>query len=548
MQPTISGLIDSVRAGELALPEFQRDYRWPPAYIEELLRSVARGWPIGTLLLLDQSANAKGLKLEPRPIEKAPECKGRPENLILDGQQRVTALYHAMNGLGDSIYHLDLAMVRDAGEFVDEALGSVTSKQLVRMLGSDEDRRKKRLILLKELYSTELFADWLSFLPKKERNSYAALRDEHLSLFREHTIAVERLPNSLPVEAIAKIFERTNRGFLRLDAFDLMVAIMYPHGFKLRDKWDQAIATNPILDRFDVAPIEILRLIALREHLRQKERRVSPQTVKGVRQSDVLEIKPATVKNEWSNAVAAYVRALTLAEMSWGVIRKRIVPADAQLLPLADALYVASARKGSAKVKKLSRWFWGAIFSRQYARAANTRAVSDAEALREWLKPKGVAPRYLDEFKVSTDDFVLVEDGNEILVKGLCCLLVSDGARSWAKTVSGKMPPLLADTEVELAVHHIFPKKFMGRKSKATLRQLPDVDAPANQVLLTAALNGKLLNEAPEHSVKNPEVDSSGIKSHRVDPARMKGNQYKAFVNARAAELVPLVDRAVKGY
>lgn len=548
MQPTISGLIDSVRDGELALPEFQRDYRWPAAYIEELLRSVARGWPIGTLLLLDQSANAKGLKLEPRSIEKAPECKKRPESLILDGQQRVTALYHAMNGLGASIYYLDLSMILNAGEFLDEALGSVTGKQLVRTLGSDEDRRKKRLILLKELYSTELFANWLGFLPKKERNSYAALRDEHLSLFREHTVAVEKLPNSLPVEAIAKIFERTNRGFLRLDAFDLMVAIMYPHDFKLRDRWNEAVAANPILGRFEVAPIEILRLIALREHLRQKERRTSPQTVKGVRQSDVLEVKPATVKTDWSNAVVAYVRALVLAESSWGVIRKRIVPAEAQLLPLADALYGASVRKGSAKSRKLSRWFWAAIFSRQYARAANTRAVSDAEALREWLNPIGVAPRYIDEFKVSTDDFVLVEDGNEILVKGLCCLLVSDGARSWSKTTNGNLPPLLSETEAELAVHHIFPKKFMGRKSKATLRQLPDVDAPANQALLTAVLNGKLLNEAPEHSAKNPEVDVRGMKSHRVDPSRMKGGQYKAFVNSRAAELIPLVDRAVKGY
>jgi hypothetical protein len=548
MQPTISGLVDAVRDGDLALPEFQRDYRWPAAYIEELLRSVARGWPIGTLLLLDQSANAKGLKLEPRAVAKAPDCKKRPENLILDGQQRITALYHAMNGLGDSIYYLDLSIVLNAGEFLDEALGSVTEKRLIRALGSDEDRRKKRIILLKELYSTELFTNWVGFLPKRDRNSYAALRDEHLSLFREHTVSIERLPNSLPVEAIAKIFERTNRGFLRLDAFDLMVAIMYPHDFKLRDKWNEAMAANPILNRFEVAPIEILRLIALREHLQQKERKTSPQTVKGVRQSDVLEIKPGTVKREWSNAVAAYVRAVVLAESSWGVIRKRIVPAEAQLLPLADALYGSSVRKGSTKFKKLSRWFWAAIFSRQYARAANTRAVSDAEALREWLKSDGSAPRYVADFKVSTDDFVLVEDGNEIVVKGLCCLLVSDGARSWARTNNGDIPPLLSDTEADLAVHHIFPKKFMKRKSKATLRQLPDVDAPANQALLTATLNGKLLNEAPEHSSKNPEVDLRGMKSHRVDPSRMKGTQYKSFVNARAAELIPLVDRVVKGY
>ena len=88
----------------------------------------------------------------------------------------------------------------------------------------------------------------------------------------------------------------------------------------------------------------------------------------------------------------------------------------------------------------------------------------------------------------------------------------------------------------------------MSRKSKAALRNLPPVDAPANQVLITATLNSKLLNEAPEHAVKNPEVDQRGMETHLVDPARMDGKKYKQFVSARAAALVPLVDRAVKGY
>jgi hypothetical protein len=547
MQPTVSALIDSVRQGNLALPEFQRDYEWPSGHIEELLRSVARGWPIGTLLLLDQTENSKGLTLEPRAIDKAPECKKRPDHLILDGQQRITALFHAMHGLGEFVFFVNLKTLLEAGEFVDECLDSVRAAQVERMLGSDEERRKKRIILLRELYSTELFSDWVSYLPKKEREKYSPLRDEHLRFLREHTVTLEHLPNSLPVEAIAKIFERTNRGFLKLDAFDLMVAIMYPHRFKLRDRWESAQATHPILRRFKIAPIEILRLIALREHLKQKATGQSPQTVKGVRQSDVLEVKPSVVKKEWASAAKAYARALTLAESHWGVSTPRIMPAEAQLLPLADALYGGNVRNGSARYKKLTRWFWGAIFTRQYARAANTRAVSDAEALRQWLAG-GAEPTYIKNFTITADDFGLVEDGNELLVRGLCCLLNTTGARNWAKVKSGELPPLVTDLDAEMAIHHVFPKKFMERKPKAKLRQLPHIDAPANQVLITAALNSKLLNEAPEHAVKNPEVDERGLKSHLIEPKRMKGSGFKQFVNARSASLVPIVDRAVKGY
>jgi hypothetical protein len=486
--------------------------------------------------------------LEPRSIDKAPPCKKKPRHLILDGQQRITALFHAMTGLGESVFFLDLKMLLEKEEFADECLDSVRHNQLVRKLGREERRRKDRIILLKELYSTELFLDWLSYIPKVDRNRYAGLRDEHLALFREHTVNLEKLSNGLPVEAIAKIFERTNRGFLRLDAFDLMVAIMYPHRFKLRDKWDTAKADYPILEKFKIAPIEILRLIALREHLRQKSAGTSPQTVKGVRQSDILEIKPAIVKKEWTKAVRAYARAVTLAESSWGMIRPRIVPAEAQLLPLADAVYDKNVRSGSAAHGKLSRWFWGAIFSRQYARAANTRAVSDAELLRGWLSRRGVEPRYVKEFTIATDDLALVEDGNEILVKGLCCLLNSEDARSWANSGGGSLPGLLRDVDSELAIHHVFPKKFMTRKGKQVLRQLPPVDAPANQVLITSTLNSKLLNEAPEHAARNPEVDTRGMESHQVDPKRLDGKKFKQFVSARAASLVPIVDKAVKGY
>ncbi|MEK6272751.1 MAG: DUF262 domain-containing protein [Actinomycetota bacterium] len=541
-------MIEAVKAGELALPEFQRDYRWPATYIEELLRSVARGWPIGTLLFLDQAENRRGLVLKPRKISEAPPCKPRPEHLILDGQQRVTALFHAMDGHGDHVFYIDLKILREAGEFIDECLDSVREKQLNRRLGRPEQRRADRIILLPEVYSTEKFMDWISYLPKSDRKAFGSLRDDYLARFREHTVSLEMISNGLPVEAIAKIFERTNRGFLRLDAFDLMVAIMYPHRFKLRDKWEAAQSANPILERFKVHPIEILRLIALREHLRQKSARTSPQTVKGVRQSDVLEVRPAVVKREWSKAAKAYARALTLAESTCGMIRERIVPAEAMLLPLADALYTGNVRSGSAVHKKLSRWFWAAIFARQYARAANTRAVSDAELLRTWLKGRGGEPRYIKEFRISTDDFCLVEDGNETVVKGLACLLNTQGARSWSRAEPGKLPPLLEDVEPELAIHHIFPQKFMSRKGKQALRQLPPVDAPANQVLITATLNSKLLNEAPEHAVTNPDVDRRGIETHLVDPARMNGQKYKQFVNARAAALVPLVDRAVKGY
>src|SRR5688500_7414529 len=65
----ISDLVDLVRRGKLALPEFQRPYVWPPPEVAELLRAVARKWPVGTFLLL---------RLERRPLFELKPLAGAP--------------------------------------------------------------------------------------------------------------------------------------------------------------------------------------------------------------------------------------------------------------------------------------------------------------------------------------------------------------------------------------------------------------------------------------------------------------------------------------
>jgi hypothetical protein len=92
---------------------------------------------------------------------------------------------------------------------------------------------------------------------------------------------------------------------MRLATFDLMVARLYSYDFKLRDKWDDARATHDIFSEYgyDIDEgIEILKLIALREHMRQRESNLK-LTIKGIRESDVLALAPETVIASWDTAV-----------------------------------------------------------------------------------------------------------------------------------------------------------------------------------------------------------------------------------------------------
>ena len=91
-------LLADLDSGQLALPDFQRSFVWAPDETRELLVSMIRSFPAGALLLL-QGGSAT---FKARAVEGTPPLTGRPSFLVLDGQQRLTSLYQAIYGVGES--------------------------------------------------------------------------------------------------------------------------------------------------------------------------------------------------------------------------------------------------------------------------------------------------------------------------------------------------------------------------------------------------------------------------------------------------------------
>src|SRR5439155_1827603 len=92
----VVGLIEQAYEGKICLPNFQRDFVWTRAEVADLVRSIIRGYYIGSLLLLRCDPNrppfAPMFLRGTRPERVDP----RPELLILDGQQRLSALIYAL--------------------------------------------------------------------------------------------------------------------------------------------------------------------------------------------------------------------------------------------------------------------------------------------------------------------------------------------------------------------------------------------------------------------------------------------------------------------
>jgi hypothetical protein len=87
----IHTILSQIELGSMALPEFQRGYVWNRDQVRDLMLSLYRKYPVGSLLVWatkTESADARG---------EGPLAPGVVK-LLLDGQQRITSLYGIIRG------------------------------------------------------------------------------------------------------------------------------------------------------------------------------------------------------------------------------------------------------------------------------------------------------------------------------------------------------------------------------------------------------------------------------------------------------------------
>lgn len=115
-------LLTNARTGEAQLPDFQRGWVWDDDHIRDLIASVSRSFPIGTVMMLESGGE---VAFRTRPLEGAPAVTAEAELLVLDGQQRLTSLFQSLmsakpvatqDAKGNPIerwYYLDIAKALD---------------------------------------------------------------------------------------------------------------------------------------------------------------------------------------------------------------------------------------------------------------------------------------------------------------------------------------------------------------------------------------------------------------------------------------------------
>ena len=92
----VGDLVRDVRSGRIGLPDLQRPFVWQDNKVRELFDSMLKGYPIGYIMLWESPTDYFDKKIGIGMNAKTYE---EPKELVIDGQQRLTALLAAMFGV-----------------------------------------------------------------------------------------------------------------------------------------------------------------------------------------------------------------------------------------------------------------------------------------------------------------------------------------------------------------------------------------------------------------------------------------------------------------
>ena len=92
----VDDLVRGVRTGRIGLPDLQRPFVWQDNKVRDLFDSMMRGYPIGYVMIWESPAEYETKK---NTIGNNEKVYVEPKELVIDGQQRLTALVAAMYGV-----------------------------------------------------------------------------------------------------------------------------------------------------------------------------------------------------------------------------------------------------------------------------------------------------------------------------------------------------------------------------------------------------------------------------------------------------------------
>ena len=526
----IEQILNFIKSEEIAIPEIQRPFVWKPKQVRDLIDSLYIGYPIG-YLIISQSPN---MKLKDGTLSEG-------KKIMIDGQQRVTALMTAIMGI--------------------EVINSDFEKKRIKIsfnpLATDDEELFKvqdNAILKDKKWITDI-AD--VFKPDFRRGSFVAtycelnkeidpdkLHDilDNLIGIKNRQIGIITLDRDLTIDEVTEIFIRINSQGAKLNQADfamskiaanvkyggnlLRKAIDYFSHLAVQPDWYSEMSKDKEFMETDFAPKvkwlkddkdnifdpgygDILRVAFMQKFSRGKMKDLV--SLLGGRDFETRDYKEEIAEDSFMKLTEGVMdfmnefsfKNFVLAIKSAGFISSKLINSQ-MTLDFAYTLYLIlnkNSQIDKTKIKHyVSKWYVFSTLTSRYISSPETAMDLDIRRISE----KG----FLEYFKEMEDANLSDTFWNVGLVQDLETSAINSpffNVFLAAQIHNSDNSLLMNGTKVRDLVttvgdvHHIFPKKYLqknGITERAKYNQI------ANFTYLDTQTNISVGDRAPNEYFK----------------------------------------------
>ncbi len=579
----LSKLLDEIAEGKIQLPDFQRGWVWDDEHIRSLLVSITRSFPIGAVMLLETGGEAKFQVRLVEGIDLPGETASLAEQLILDGQQRLTSLTQVLK-LKKPVatrddkkrelrvhYYINIEKALEGPETLADAIVAVDEQRTVRTnfgrdIALDVSTSEKEYAAFHfpcdQIMNSDAWEEGLNAAHPDKFPRYMKFRTTILKPFREYHVPVIALKKETTKEAVCLVFEKVNTGGVPLSVFELVTATWAADGFNLRDDWfgprngkgrHHELAKRPLLK--DLQPTDFLQGVSLlHSYERRESDRAAGKTGKEVSavtaKREHILVLPLSAYQKWSKPLTDGFLEAEKFLRDQGFHHPRFLPYRSQIVPLATVCAKIGERWLEPQVKaKLSRWYWCGVLGELYGSAIETRIALDSQDLFAWIgDPKAPEPVTVQGAGFQPNRLDTLRSRTSAAYRGLYVLLQREGATDFFW--KARMVDLDRD-ERKIDIHHIFPRKWCEDMNIPPRVFNSIVNKTAVSYKANRMIGGKApsayLNQIQRHAqvqLNDGPMDEI-LRSHLIDPSHLRTDQFEQFYQARKAALLSLVSSAM---
>lgn len=548
-EATVAELVGMIERGELRLPEMQRGYVWRATHVRDLLDSLYRGYPSGSILLWDTEEE---VALQGFALEQSRPAVQR-SRLLLDGQQRLTSLAAVMSGKPlkvrgrskpiEILFNLNHP---DELPFASEVYEDDEQDASTGELQSDtpDDELQERFERLAFVVATRKLAalphwvrvtDVFNGQPDHEILKRAGItrfddpladryfkRLANLRRISEYVYRMDILERQLTYTQVTDIFVRVNSLGAKLRSSDLALA-------QITAKWTGSLEE---FQTFQNATAKQGYDLDLGLHLKNLVAFATDQS----KFHTVGRLSLGKLQEAWKQSMSGMATAVNFLKANAGIESPALLSSPFICI-VVGYYYHVKGRVSASEMAELKSWVLLANAKGRYSRGSSeTLLDQDIATLRNGGSPSDLIDRLRQQVGILHVSPQELEGRTQrsALFKTMFMSFKRNGARDWKSNLAIALDH--RGSQHTLQFHHIFPKANLRK-----LYPMREIDDLANLAFIGGGENRRISNKPADSYL--PDVlatqGSQALISQAIplDPELWRLENYPRFLTARRIEI-----------